>query len=256
MTDEVAPGVWWLSGTRGCNVYLVRADDGSYVLVDAAFASAADAIVRETRAIAGDAAVTHLLLTHHHGDHTGAANEVARRLGATITAGADDCEELAGRRVLRSGPAPRGPLELLFRRRRESPERVEVGCALEGSVEVSPGVVAHPVPGHTPGSYCYVARAAGVSFVGDLVIGHRSGLSRSLAGANSDDEQYSREMLEFALEHATDIGCPGHGYPSRGFAGDLEALAREPREPWTLRNTPGRLWRLFAFTRYVWRRRR
>jgi glyoxylase-like metal-dependent hydrolase (beta-lactamase superfamily II) len=255
MTDEVASGVWWLSGTRGCNVYLVRADDGSYVLIDAAFGSSADAIVAETRAIVGDAPVTDLLLTHHHGDHTGAAMEVARRLGATIVAGADDCEEIGGRCVLKPGPAPRGPLDL-FRRRRTPEPRVEIGRTLEGTVEVRPGVSAHHVPGHTPGSYCFVAAEAGASFVGDLVIGHRGGLSRSLAGVNSDDQQYSREMLRFALEEATELGCPGHGYPRRGFAADLEALAREPREPWTLRNTPGRLWRLLAFARYVWRTRR
>lgn len=256
MTDEVAPGVWWLSGTRGCNVYLVRADDGSYVLVDAGFAPTVDAVVRETRAIVGDGAVTHVFLTHQHGDHSEAAPGLARRLGATIAAGVGDCAEEGGRTVLRPGPAPRGPLALLRRGRLEPGTAFEVGRPLEGRVELAPGLVAHHVPGHTPGSYCLVAERAGVSFVGDLVIGHRSGLSRSLAGVNSDDEQYHREMLRFALEGATDLGCPGHGYPSRGFAAELETLAREPREPWTIRNTPGRLWRLFAFARYVWRTRR
>lgn len=256
MTDEVAPGVWWLSGTRGCNVYLVRADDGGYVLVDAGFRSNADAVVREVRAIAGDGAVTHVFLTHQHGDHSEAAPELARRLGATIAAGAGDCAEEAGRSVMRSGPTPRGPLALLRRGRLLPSAPFEVGRPLEGRVELVPGLVAHHVPGHTPGSYCLVAERAGVSFVGDLVIGHRSGLSRSLAGVNSDDRQYQREMLRFALEGATDVGCPGHGYPSNGFAAELEALAREPREPWTVRNTPGRLWRLLAFARYVWRTRR
>ena len=35
--DLVAPGTWWLRGTRGANVYLVEADDGSLVLVDTGF---------------------------------------------------------------------------------------------------------------------------------------------------------------------------------------------------------------------------
>ena len=261
MTDEVAPGVWWLSGTRGCNVYLVRADDGSFVLVDSGFASSASAIVRETRLVAGDAPVTHLLLTHHHGDHSGAAAEVARELGAVLTAGVDDCDRLDGRawlsaqRMLR----PRRLLlrvQRLLRRPSQPQQRVEIKRTLSGTVEVAPGLVAHHVPGHTPGSYCYVAERAGACFVGDLVIGHRSALSRSLAAANNDDGQYSREMLRFTVEGATDLGYPGHGYPRRRFSDALATLAREPREPWTLRNAPGRVWRLAAFMGYMWRKRR
>ena len=255
MTDEVTPGVWWLSGTRGCNVYLVRADDGSFVLIDSGFASSAEAIVRETRVIVGDANLAHLLLTHHHGDHTGAAAEVARELGATLTAGEDDCERLDGRAVLLPPPAPRG-IRRLLRRWSSTPERVEVARTLSGTAEVAPGILAHHVPGHTAGSYCYVAREAETCFVGDLVIGHSKALSRSLAAANDDDERYTREMLRFALEGATDLGCPGHGYPRRSFAEALTALAHEPREPWTLRNTLGRLLRLGAFVRFVWRKRR
>ena len=97
--------------------------------------------------------------------------------------------------------------------------------------------------------------SAGASFVGDLVIGHSDGLARSLAPANSDDAQYIDEMQRFAAI-ATDLGCPGHGYPSRGFPAELAELAATPREPWTLRNAPGRIRRLFAFARFLLRTRR
>jgi glyoxylase-like metal-dependent hydrolase (beta-lactamase superfamily II) len=256
MTDEVAPGVWWLSGTRGCNVYLVRADDGSFVVIDSGFAGSAEAIVGEVRAITADATITHLLLTHTHADHTGAAAEVARELGAALTAGAADCVVVEGRPRL---PPPDGPLRRLrgllpFGGEPRGPgDPVEI--TLSGLTAVAPGIDAYAVPGHTPGSYCYVARRANACFVGDLVIGHRRGLSRSLAGANDNDGQYTNEMLRFA-GHASDLGCPGHGYPRPNFASALEHLARDPREPWALGNTPGRLWRLAAFVTYVMRKRR
>lgn len=259
MSEEIATGVWWLSGTRGCNVYLVRADDGSFVIIDAAFASSAAAIVREAGAIVGTAQVSHVLLTHHHGDHAGSALVVARALRARIGAGADDCEPHNEGLALRRHEPRRSPraLERLRRLlgRGESPDVIPVDDALSATMEIAPGIEVHSVPGHTPGGTCYIARRAGASFVGDLVIGHSDGLARSLAPANSDDAQYIDEMQRFAAI-ATDLGCPGHGYPSRGFPAELAELAATPREPWTLRNAPGRIRRLFAFARFLLRTRR
>lgn len=254
MADEIADGVWWLSGTRGCNVYLVRADDGSFVLIDAAFASSAGAIVRESRAITAHAPITHVLLTHNHFDHVGSARRVASELGARVAAGAADCERLNGRWALsRSEPRRSRAARSLVSRMRMfggQPAPTEVDDVLTGSAEVAPGIDAVPVPGHTPGSYCYLARTADVCFVGDLVISHRSGLARSLAPANLDDPLYLDGMLKFS-QIALDMGCPGHGDPVGGFPAALERLAREPRKPWTLQNAAGRIGRLAAFAGYI-----
>ena len=45
MADLLAPGLWWLHGTRGSNVYLVESDDGQLALVDTGFSSSAEAII-------------------------------------------------------------------------------------------------------------------------------------------------------------------------------------------------------------------
>ncbi|HJM76669.1 MAG TPA: MBL fold metallo-hydrolase, partial [Dehalococcoidia bacterium] len=158
MSDELTDGVWWLSGTRGCNVYLVRADDGSFVLIDAAFASSAEAIVREMRPIVGDASITHVLLTHGHFDHVGSASRVAIAVGARIAAGAADCERVDGSWVLRRQEPRRLPAvrDLLNRVRGVGDQSAtEIDDPLTGSVEVVPGIDAVPVPGHTAGGYCY-----------------------------------------------------------------------------------------------------
>lgn len=254
MPDELADGVWWLSGTRGCNVYLVRADDGSFVLIDAAFASSAEAILRESLAIVAGAPITRVLLTHNHLDHVGSARRVADELSARVTAGAPDCERIDGRWMLhRHEPGRLPAVRRLIERARgveDQSSMIEVDDALTGSVEVAPGIDAVPVPGHTAGSYCYLGRTSGVCFVGDLVIGHRDRLARSLAPANLDDQLYLEEMLEFS-QIAPDMCCPGHGFPSLGFPVALESLAREPRESWSLQNGPKRLRRLAAFVGYV-----
>jgi len=48
LADLLAPGLWWLHGTRGSNVYLVEADDGQLALVDTV-ASLEEAILAMAR---------------------------------------------------------------------------------------------------------------------------------------------------------------------------------------------------------------
>src|SRR5690554_2017714 len=118
MSVEVIPGVWWLEHTRGCNVYVVRAADDSYVIVDSAFRGAAGAIAWQARRVAGDAPITHLLLTHEHFDHTGGASEVRDALGVQVALGAADCEPTSeGGWQARRSPhhgKPRGRLARTF----------------------------------------------------------------------------------------------------------------------------------------------
>lgn len=256
MAVEVVPGVWWLERTRGCNVYLARALDGSYVVVDAGFYSCADAIVEQARRIAGDAPVSHVLLTHDHFDHVGAAGEVAAALGARVALGRGDCEEAPGggwqieHDPMRTG-RPQGIAQRMMPRLAPH-QPIPVHVPIDERREIAPGIEAVPTPGHTPGSTCFVAREAGVAFVGDLVISHRDGLARSLAAANRDDGGYLRTLREFAAE-APEVGLAGHGYPVRhGFGQALRELAELPREPLTFRNAWRRARRIARFNMFLW----
>jgi glyoxylase-like metal-dependent hydrolase (beta-lactamase superfamily II) len=252
LASTIADGVWWLHGTRGCNVYLARARDGSYAIVDTGFADNAEPIMRQTREIAGADHGAVILLTHFHFDHSGSARELAEKLGTDVRGGADDCKQVDGRFELQRNRI-RGP-----RRRRglvAGSEPIPVR-PLEDGEEVLPGIVAVATPGHTAGSYCFVVEDAGVALVGDLVISHSDGLSRTLVAANSDDVTYLESIRSFA-ERVTDIGCPGHGQPVMdGFGEQLRLLSEKPRErlrPW---HVPRRLRRLFDFYRFVSRRRK
>lgn len=252
LASIISDGVWWLHETRGCNVYLIRARDGSYAIVDTGFADNVAPILEEIREIVGTEPVSTVLLTHFHFDHSGAAHELRERLDAEVRAGAGDCEETDGGFELQRHR---------FRRPRVRGGDAETSKTipirpLDGGEEVLPGIVAVHTPGHTAGSYCFIVEDAGVALAGDLVISHSNGLSRTLVAANSDDETYLKSIRSFA-EQAPDIGCPGHGRPVMdGFQEQLRRLSEKPRERLKLWQIPRRLKRLFDFYRFVNHRRK
>ncbi len=258
MAEAVAEGVWWLHGTRGCNVFLVRTGE-ALVLIDTGFASSLEGIVRDVATVAPSEAVTHVLLTHAHPDHAGAAEALRQHYGARLVAGAGDCEVVDGRTVLHEAVGRahrvRRLLEWWRGARGVLGPRVVVDAPLEGERHVA-GLLAIPTPGHTPGSYCYLLESAGLAFVGDLVISHRDGLARPLTWANDDDARYLEALTTFAAR-APEAGCAGHGpLVASGFRAQLLGLSRLPRRhPWSPRGALGRLRRLRAFGGAISRKR-
>lgn len=258
MASEVMPGLWWLHGTRGCNVYLLRAADGSLALVDTGFGANVPAILRELEAVTGARRLDFILLTHRHVDHSGAAAGLHQQTGARIVAGEADCHRRPGgdlvlrrdwrppnwvRRALGAvlgNPAAHGPV----------PVHIAIPASAE-ACEVAPGIEAVPAPGHTRGTLCYVAREQRACFVGDLCISHRDRLSRSMRAANDDERGYLRSLQAF-VPHAAPHGFPGHGYPVlECFPAALEELARRPRRPSALRNLPSRARKLWRFGQFI-----
>lgn len=244
MSELIAPGVWRLSGTRGSNVYLLEAADGSLALIDTGFSASAPAIERAVAVLTPGRVPRWIALTHGHVDHAGAAAELRARWNAEVIVGLGDCAHTAdGTHVLREPVGPshwlRRPLYAIGRRAASliasmatatvTPPEVVVDRPLIGTVEVWPGLLAIPTPGHTPGSYCYVDTARGVAFVGDLVISHDGSLTRSMRLANSDDAQYLHTLRQFAAD-APEIGCAGHGTPiTARFGAQLRELGALPR---------------------------
>ncbi|MCC6236453.1 MAG: MBL fold metallo-hydrolase [Dehalococcoidia bacterium] len=255
MAEAVAEGAWWLHGTRGCNVFLVRTGD-ALVLIDTGFASSLEGIVRDVATVAPGEAVTHVLLTHAHPDHAGAAEALRQHYGARLVAGAGDCEVVSGRAVLREAVGRSHRMRRLLEWWRGTPRaHVVIEEPLEGERRVA-GLLAVPTPGHTPGSYCYVLEHAGLAFVGDLVISHRDGLARPLKWANDDDARYLETLATFAAR-APEAGCAGHGPPvTSGFRAQLLGLSRLPRRnPWSPRGAVARLRRLRSFGGAISRKR-
>lgn len=254
MADRVAPGAWWLHATSGSNVYLLEVEGGDLVLIDTGFGSSAPGIIAEVESLAPGRGVSLILLTHHHVDHAGAAAALRAHYGCPVAAGAADCE-VSGEGVFELRE-PLGRSHLMRRLGRlggrGGAERLTVDRPLTGGMRVAPGVLAVPTPGHTPGSYCYVASDRDLAFVGDLVISHDDTLARPLKMANDDDAQYLRTLAWFA-EQAPAIGCAGHGPPVLAdFAAQLRALAALPRRSMlSPRGMLDRARRMGAFSRRI-----
>ena len=228
MADVLAPGLWWLHGTRGSNVYLVEADDGRLALVDTGFGSSSGAILEEIQALGGKLAA--VLLTHLHRDHTGAAAAVRAATGALVHLGRGDCLQRGDGYILHPAVGRTHVLRRMSGRTHRVPrEDTVVDVVMTGEVEVLPGIRAVPVAGHTPGAYCFLVDRLDAAFVGDLVISHGGEITRSMKFANSDDAAYLESIRQFAVI-APGAGLPGHGSPvMQGFGDALRRLAELPR---------------------------
>lgn len=258
MAELVAPGAWWLHGTRGSNVYLAEALDGTLAIIDTGFGGNGAAIVREIAEVAPGRTPALVLLTHRHFDHSGSATELRALTGAKIAAGAADCRPGAdGMNTIATAVGPSHIARLVRGRlgRRHAVEATIVDLPLQGEFEVLPGIRAIPAPGHTAGSYCFLLERSGVSFVGDLVISHGGRLSRPLARSHEDRDAYERSLLAMSRVMA-ETGCPGHGIPAAGsFSAALAALAAAEPRGWSPVTAIRRAVKLHAFTLGMYRRR-
>ena len=113
-------------------------DSGSTACIDTPDADATNAGLEEK-----GWRLTHILNTHHHGDHTGANLELKERWECTIIGAANDAERIPGIEV-----------------------RVSDGDVYEfGALQAK----VLEVPGHTTGHIAYYFESEGIAFVGDTL---------------------------------------------------------------------------------------
>jgi glyoxylase-like metal-dependent hydrolase (beta-lactamase superfamily II) len=127
----------------------------------------------------------HVLVTHLHPDHGGAAARVAAWSGAEVWLPREDL-------FLAEHPVPPGARYF----EAEAPVNLS-GVAVR---------VLH-TPGHTPGHRCFVFEASGALLTGDMVLGEGS----TWVGPPHGDMAHYMQSLE-RLRHAGHrFLCPGHG---------------------------------------------
>jgi glyoxylase-like metal-dependent hydrolase (beta-lactamase superfamily II) len=241
--SEVAPGVFRL-GTPWANFYLVAAE-GEFVLVDAGYPRYWPQVERVLAQFGAPLdAIAAVIVTHHHVDHAGTAEQARSAAGATVFVHEADAPVVEGDRA--SHP-PHGFYREAWRLTmiRYLAHTVRVGgagyrpvAAVESLREddVVLDVPARPrvihTPGHTPGHCSVLLKDRGVLFAGDAIQNYdyatgRTGLQQHRF---NEDRQAALESLDHLAELDADVVLFGHGEPWRdGARRAVEAVQQAAR---------------------------
>lgn len=140
------------------NAYLVREDDG-LTLIDTTLSRGGKAILGAAGRLG--APIVRIALTHAHGDHVGALDELAAALpGVEVLISARDARLLAKDMTLDPGE-PQSKLRGGYPGAATQPTRTLAHGDRVGSLEVV------AAPGHTPGHVAFLDRRDGTLYCGD-----------------------------------------------------------------------------------------
>jgi glyoxylase-like metal-dependent hydrolase (beta-lactamase superfamily II) len=159
-------------------------------------------------------ALRHIVISHHHFDHTGSLARLKELSKATVSVHKADAPYVRGhlprppfRRVGFSGWLMR-PFLGLFPTRPE-PCQVDVELQDGDEIEAAGGLKVIHAPGHTPGHCALLLPSKRILFAGDAVL-NVMGLRPPLAMATPDMAQ-ARQSIHKLAALDFDIACFGHG---------------------------------------------
>ncbi|MFI5454113.1 MAG: MBL fold metallo-hydrolase [Isosphaerales bacterium] len=161
-------GIHLLGGLEPSAAYVVETSEG-LVLVDSGLQSDAQPLKSQMAKLGLDwKGLRAVLLTHAHGDHCGGAEHLRAATGAKVFAGVGDAA------VLKAG-GPREAFFSTFYRPHDQPHPTTVDVELDGGESITFGDVrfrALAMPGHTPGSICYLMERSNLRalFAGDVIL--------------------------------------------------------------------------------------
>lgn len=202
-----------------CNVYLVDAGDG-YYLVDSGLYGYAKAIMKELEGAGYPLSnLKGILHTHGHGDHIGNTAALVERSGAPVLGHEAD---LAFFQKTPDPPAKtplQGVMLWLMDRTlfRQPPVEVDIFLQEGDEVQMDDRWEVLHTPGHTPGSISFYQPQQGILLCGDALFNQHpmtrmKGLRLPLPLVSFDNQMSlasARKIANLDLP----IVCPGHGLP-------------------------------------------
>ena len=242
-TEEVAPGVRRL-GSRWVNWYLLEGPDG-LTAVDAGLPAHRRSLPALLDRLGGAGGrIENVVLTHWHPDHTGCAEWIRSRFGATVWAPRAEAGVVRGEEKAKSPnfvPYVWRPAVLRYVASvvREGALRPKPVGAVEPydpeETELPNGLRALATPGHTHGHCSLLHEERGILFCGDALtmvnLLTRQAEPRALPRALAYDNDAVLRSLERLEEVDAGVALPGHGEPWREGAGRAARLAREAGVP-------------------------
>ena len=220
---QISGDIWLLEGMRRANVYLLSGGE-QLILVDSGMTGSAEQIAAQLDEGGFSlSALSAIVLTHAHTDHSGSAAEVARRSGAPICAHRDEVPYIEGTQSLPARSLVTRALLWLEPRMAGGRSSIAIDRPLDDGEEPGGLRVVH-TPGHTPGSMCLFHPEEGIAFCGDLFFNEnpmtgRPGLRFAIPLVSADPAQV-RESARKLLSLDVRVLCPGHGAPILSGAGD------------------------------------
>ncbi|NKE06977.1 MBL fold metallo-hydrolase [Mesobacillus selenatarsenatis] len=213
------------------NCYFIEEEDG-LTLIDAALPNSAKAILQAAEKIGKE--IKRIVLTHAHGDHIGALDELKAKLDVPVYISARDSRLLAGDTSLDS-TEPQTPI------RGGIPKNIKTrpDILMKEGDEIG-SLRAISTPGHTPGSMSFIDQRTNILIAGDA-FQTRGGTAVSgvtipwfpfpaMATWNKDTAlQSARKIME--LKPA--LLAVGHGELLRNPAAYIEKAIHKAEEAFT-----------------------
>jgi glyoxylase-like metal-dependent hydrolase (beta-lactamase superfamily II) len=243
-TPEVANGVFRL-GTRWVNMYLVI-DDGEATLVDSGYPRYWPQVTVALESLGMAAgAVTSVIVTHHHVDHAGTAEQASSTAGASVFVHEADAPIVRGERRSHVPPG--------FYRQSWRPSMAaylahtvaaggaryrpvgQVDTITEDQVlDVAGRPLVVATPGHTAGHCSVVLEDSGVIFAGDALVNFDYAAGRRGLGQHrfNEDRELALASLDQLGRFEAETVLFGHGDPwTQGSRKALDLVREQSSTP-------------------------